>query len=693
MSQEVVYSNCGMCSVRCPIEVSLKDGQVDKIKGNPHDAGMEGKICPRGAAGKAFIDDEERPQYPMIREGKRGEGKWRRVSWDEALDYTAEKLKAAIDEYGPESVLWSDRGGPFPDLHKAFVKGIGSPNYCNHDVSCARNVLHAAKSTMGLGRKAVSYDFKNCKHAVFQTRNILEAVNVKEKNSVLAGKKAGMKMTVIDVRATKTSAKADDLLLVRPGSDYALNLAVIHTLLVNEWYDKKFADMHIKDLDVLKEFTAKHTPEWAEGETGVPAASIVKLAEDLKEAAPSVIWHPGWMTARYLDSFYVSRTAYLINALCGSIGAKGGLPMTNKAGDVGRKGLQSIAGLYPKPEAKRADGAGWKLKHIDPGPGLVNKAYDAAESGDPYPLKAYICFRHDPLHAMPDPEAIKKQWEAFDFIVSITWSWCDTAWNADVFLPMSPYLERESIIAHKGGLKPHFFRRSRAVEPRYETKADWEIICGLAKRLGLDKMAFESIEDLWNFQLEGTGVAIEDFDATGQVWLADKPLYREMEDLKFKTTSGKIEVINPIWEDMGIPSLAEYKAPQAPPEGRFRLTFGRCITHTQGHTVNNTMLNKMMPINPCWIHTDKAAALGIADGDPVLVGNQGYEAETVANVTDDIHPECVFMVHGFGHKLPPETRSAQGVADQELMVGGLGKEDPGGGGLALQEHFVTVKKK
>ncbi|BBD06862.1 molybdopterin-dependent oxidoreductase [Desulfovibrio ferrophilus] len=692
MGKDTVYSVCGMCSVRCPIMVEVENGDVSFIQGNPHDAGMKGGLCPRGAAGYALLHDSERPQYPMIREGERGEGKWRRATWDEALDYVADKLKAIMAEYGPQSVLWSDRGGPFPDLHKAFMRGIGSPNYCNHDAACARNVLHAAKSVMGKGRKAVGYDLKNCKHLVLQTRNLFEAVNVKEVNGALDGLAAGGKLSVIDIRATVSASKANNFFMLRPGTDYAFNLAVINTLLSKGWYDKKYAERFIKDLDALQSFVAPYTPEWAEGETGIPAAEIEKLCKQLKQAAPAVIWHPGWMVARYSDSFYICRTAYLINALMGSIGAKGGLPFVNTPGDFGHKGLKAFSDLYPKPEEKRADGCGWKLKHIDAGPGLINKAYDAIESADPYPVKAYIIHRHDPLHAMPDQPRIKEMWKHLDLIVANTFSWSDSSWYADVVLPMSTYLERESPLATKKGLKTFFFRRARAVEPIYDTRADWEILAGLSKRLGIDKLAFESAEEMWNYQLEPTGFSVEDFDATGQIWLADKPKYREWDEYSFGTPSGKIEVICDKLEDMGLPSLKPYVTPETPPEGRFRVAFGRCALHTQGHTVNNPVLNEQMPINPVWINTARAEELGIKDGDEVEVSNAGYAAKTKAFVTDFIHPEAAFMIHGFGHRIPAETRSSKGIADQELMTGGLEKLDAAGGGIAMQEHFISVQK-
>lgn len=691
MNRKDVYSVCGMCTVRCLIKAEIENDECTFIQGNPKT--LKGALCARGGAGYALTQDSERPQYPLIREGERGEGKWRRASWDEALDYIAEKLGAIKEQHGPEALLWSDRGGPFVDLHQAFVKGFGSPNYCNHDVSCARNVQHAAKSVMGMGRKDVSYDYKNAKHIILQTRNIFEAINVSEVNGVLDAMDNGCKLSVIDIRANVSAGKAHNFFMVRPGTDYAFNLAIINVLLERGLYDKEFASTKIEGLDQLKSFVRDYTPEWAEKETGIKAERIVHFAKELADAAPAVIWHPGWMVARYSDSFYVCRTAYIINALLGSIGSKGGLPQTMKAKDAGRKGLNSLAGQFEKPEAKRADGCGWKLKHIDGGPGLVTKAYEASAASDPYAVKAYICYRHDPLMALPDPEALKKQWESLDLLVSVTFSWSETAWHSDVVLPLSPYLERESIIAHKGGLKPMFLVRKRCLTPRYETKADWEIICGLAKKLGIDKLSFDSIEDIWNFQLDGTGVKHEDFDECGFVPLADKPIYKPRAEMQFGTPSGKFEIINQKWEDMGEPSLKPYVSPERPPEGRFRIAFGRVGVHTQGHTVNNPLLHEQMPENIVWLNTKVAADMGIADGDMVEVANNGYSAQIKAHVTDFVHPEAAFMVHGFGHKLKVESRANErGAADQRLMPGGLKKEDTAGGGLALQEHFIEVRK-
>ena len=260
-------------------------------------------------------------------------------------------------------------------------------------------------------------------------------------------------------------------------------------------------------------------------------------------------------------------------------------------------------------------------------------------------------------------------------------------------LPLSTYLERDSIIGCKNGLKPYFFVRKRAVAPRFDTKADWEIISGLAKRLHLDPLCFESIEDIWKHQLAGTGVAMEDFDATGMVDLSESALYRKEEGFKFKTPSGRIEIISNRLEDHGLPSLKPYQRPQAPEEGFFRIAFGRSPVHTQGHTVNNPLLNEQMPENVLWLNEAVGEKMRIVDGEEVEVSNTGHSARMKVKLTEFIHPEAVFMVHGFGHTLPIESRAlGKGVSDGCLMHGGLEVWDQAGGAMAMQEHFVRVRK-
>ena len=508
-----------------------------------------------------------------------------------------------------------------------------------------------------------------------------------KRNIVRCLVKRGCKVTVMDVRATVSAAKADTFFFVRPGTDYAMNLAVLHVLISEKLYDPHMLP-YIDGFGELEERVRPCTPEWAETETGIKADRIVRLARELAEAAPRVLWYPGWFTARYADSFVTVRSAYLINALLGSIGARGGMPISLSPKETGKR-LRPLSALYPNITKPMADKADWQQ------PGLLHRAFDAAVTGDPYPVRAYISMRHNILSSLPDPDTLRSKLDKLDLIVAITTTWSPTADYADIVLPLSPALSRESILASKLGLKPQFFRRQRAVQPRFDTRADWEILCGLASRLGLDKLAFSRIEDIWNYQLEGTGLGIEAFDATGFVPLAPAPRWKTLAETTLPTPSGKIEACSRLWAASGHDTLPPYTAPERPAApDQFRVIPGRAALHTQASTTNNPLLSELAPTNTLWIHTERAQALGIADGDWVEVCTAtGPVGRLRAKVTTGIHPEAVFMLHGFGRKTPQETRAfGKGVADEACMVSGLEHEDPLGGGLALQKHFVTIRK-
>ncbi len=692
-----VYSMCGMCAVRCPVKVDVADGVVKWIEGNPNDPGMAGRLCAKGSAGVAMLYDYERPQQPLIREGKRGEGKWRKASWDEALDYITDKLKVIVDKYGGKAVALSDRGGPFRDIHRSFLRALGSPNYFNHDCTCARNVQHAALSLFGSGRKTFNYNYKNCKHLVLYGRNVFESLKVSGANSVMEMLDAGGKITYIDIRAAGTAMKATRYWQINPGTDYALNLGLIHTVLRDNLYDGAFVEKWVSGLNELESFVSDYTPEWAAEQTGIPAAEIVAFAHEIAEDSPAVIFHPGWMVARYSDSFYSCRSIYILNALMGSFETKGGLFFQKGPGDAGAKGLNSLLDTIPKPEDKRVDGCGWKHKHFEAGPGLLQLFYQALLTEDPYPVKAYFVFRHDPLLSMPDPESLKKGLDKLDLLVALDANYSETGWYADVLLPSATYLEKSSILATGKGLKPHLKIRNKAIEPRNNAKPDWWVFKSLAERMGVgEHFKFDDMEQFWKFQLKGTGYKVSDFDETGFIRLTDKPIWWDrMKDLKFKTPSGKIELVSSRLEDSGIESFKPYESPKTPEEGSFRLAFGRCPVHTHGQTMNNPILNEIMPENCLWINSDAAMKMGVATGDKVEVtsADGAHSGQIAAYVTDFIHPESVFMVHGFGRKIPWQTRGFnKGLGDYRFETGMLENYDPVGGGIALLECTVKVTK-
>ncbi|OQX19531.1 MAG: thiosulfate reductase [Desulfobulbaceae bacterium A2] len=689
-----VYSICGMCTVRCPIRVETEDNRVTWIEGNPHLLG--GALCAKGSAGTALIDDDERPRQPLIREGGRGAGRWQKVSWPTALDYIADKLKGIKKEYGPEALVLSSRGGPWQSIFKTFCHAFGSPNYTNHDNTCGRNTHHASLSINGVGRKGFQYDIKNAKHLVLFGRNTFASLRIAEDLQIMDMLEAGGRLTYVDVRQSMTGLKASRFFLVRPGTDYALLLGVIHEVLKRGIHDQAFIDRYVSGFDELRAFIEQYTPAWAATECGVKEKNIKEFVDEIAEDRPRVIFHPGWNLSRYKDSFYASRALHILNILMGNIETTGGLIIPKGAADCGVKGIRDFD--CPKPDIKRADGVGWKYKHFDKGPGLAHLFFPAMQREDPYPIRAWIAMRHDPFTCMPDPQKQKILFDQCDLLVSIDTHYSEFGWYSDVILPESTYLERESPICMQKGPKPRLAVRRRAVEPRLNTKAGWEIFTQLAERLDMGAyFPHKTIEDIWAWQLEPTGFKIEDFDAKGFVPLTDKVLMydRDKLDGQFKTPSGKIEIISKKLDDAGLPSLKPYVSPDKPPKGMFRLVYGRSAVHTHGHTINNPLLSELMPENTLWINNRAATKLGINQNDLVDVtsADGSYTGTVHAHITEFLHPEAVYTVHGFGRQVPLQTRAYHaGLSDQKLMVGKLDDWDQAGGAINLCEAHVTVRR-
>lgn len=691
--KKTVYSICGMCTVRCPIRVEVENNEVTWIEGNPHL--LDCALCAKGSAGTALVKDDERPQQPLIREGGRGAGRWGKVSWATAYDYITEKLKIIKKQYGPESLVLSSRGGPWQDMYKTFCHAFGSPNYTNHDNTCGRNPHHASLSINGVGRKGFVYDIKNSKHLVLFGRNMFDSLRIAENIQTIDMLEAGGRLTYVDVRQSMTGIKATRFFQVRPGTDYALILGFTHEIIKRGLFDKAFIDQYVSGFDELCAFIEPYTPAWAAHECGVKEKGIKEFVDEVAEDMPRVIFHPGWNLSRYKDSFYASRALHMLNVLMGNIETKGGLIIPKGPGDCGAKGIRTLD--WPKPDIKRADGVGWKYPHFDKGPGLAHLFFPTMHSRDPYPIKAWIAMRHDPFSAMPDPQAQKLAFDKCDLLVSIDTHFSEFGWYADVILPESTYLERETPICLQKGPKPRLAVRRRAVNPEFDTKPGWEIFKQLATRLDMDEaFPYNNIEDLWKWQLEPTGLSIDDFDAKGFVPLTDKIIMYDRDKLEgqFKTPSGKIEIISEKLTKVGLESLKPYESPAKPAKGKFRLVYGRSAVHTHGHTINNILLYELMPKNTLWINNKVAAKLNIADGDVVdVIAEDGFKQRIRAHVTEFIHPECVYTVHGFGRQIPLQSRAYHaGLSDQKLMVGMLDNWDQAGGAINLCEAYVTVRR-
>jgi thiosulfate reductase/polysulfide reductase chain A len=480
---------------------------------------------------------------------------------------------------------------------------------------------------------------------------------------------------------------------VRPNSDYALNLALIHEVLKQQAYDEDFVDRFVSGMDALREAVEDTTPEWQEPHTGVPADQLRAFVEEIAADAPQVVFHPGWMSARHKQSFHVSRSALILNALMGNIDVPGGLLVAKSPEFYGRKGLNHLTDRVPQVDEPRVDGAGGARPQWDPAIGMLHQAFAAMETGEPYGIGAYFAYRHDPFTGMPDAEATKRALDKLKLLVSIDVRYSELGWYADVILPESTYLD---ILAQMGGPVPVFEMRDQAIKPRFDSRPAWWIFRELLRRMDVkEALDFETIEELWNYQLDGTAVTISELRETGIVALAAAPKQTRRDELKFPTPSGKIEIESETLKQAGLPSLPAYIPKQAPTGDDFTLLFAKTATLAHGQSLNNPLLNERAPEQVLWIHPDRAAPLGISDGDEVEVNGGGHYTGCLrAKVTSWIHPDAVFMLHGYGATVPLAKRAlGLGVADQRLQHGKLYEFDPAGGGCALTETVVQVKRR
>lgn len=690
--QKETYSLCFMCSVRCPIRVVTENGQVRWIEGNPHVAGMEGSLCPRGSAGIALLNDSERLQTPLIRTGPRGSGKWRRAGWDEALDMVGEKLREIIDQHGGHSVVLGERTNLSTHVSKTFLKAIKSPNHFTHDALCKGSVNTACRSLFGYTDAQLGIDYKNTKQLILYGRNIFEAIEVKVANAVTEALDKGARLTYIDPRVSVTATKANRYWMIRPGTDLALNYALIHVILKERLYDAGYVERWVDGLHRLRDFVRPYTPEWAEQETGIPAEEIVNFAREVSKDKPSVVFHMGYRGASHTDEIYFRRSILILNVLMGSIEAKGGYFIKKGPGEVGAKPARKLTEQdLPNVQVARFDKVGTPDFPLpDPNHGVGQMLPFAILNEDPYPIKAMIANRFDPLMSIPDTNLTKQALDKLDLIVTIDINFSDIAWYSDVILPESIYLERTDCVQQANGLKPQMFLRKQVIPPRYDTRPASIILKQIAERLGVSQyFPYETMEDLVRWQLEGTGFTMEDFDRKGFVAYTDKQILWDRQDgIKFKTPSKKIELVSSLLENSGFESFPVYQSKIAP-EDKFRLTMGRCALHTHVSTQNNPYLSEIVPENVLWINTRRAAQLGISDGALVEVTSSRGTGKIRAYVTDFIHPEAVFMLHGFGHEAQAATRCFnRGVSDSLLLEN---ISDTVGGSPALHDTFVALK--
>lgn len=563
---------CDDCDSGCGIQVKRVEKNAIKIEGTPDFPLNRGALCPRGQSILQSLYNPDRIKNPLQRRGARGSNEWEEISWDTAVDLLAQRLRDVKAQGRPHetALLVGKRGEGTPYLLDRFMKSYGSPNL----IWCPTLSKESVTKTYGLmegNEEYRGYDLKNTQYILAFGDVLLQNPNccmpllssLKHLRFNQPGKR--VKLLVADSRLSNTAAKADEWVAITPGSEGALALGMAHVIIKEGLYDNLFItkntfgfeDWHdqsgVKHTGFKNMILKEYSPEQVSPLTGVTSDTITRVAREFAGHRPALALCSN-NTYFYSNGVYNAMACYALNALVGSINAKGGMLFQKKPP------FTDFPLVPDDPGAKR----GLSMPRIDhagetPYPFATHAAAHFPEAiiqGSPYPLDTLMLYHTNPLFSRVDAESYRKAFEKIPFIVNFSPFMDETALHADLILPDSTCLERwENTSVSSGFGQATFAVRQPVVEPLYNTLNTGDLIIRLAKKIDTPVSKAFPWEDSQHFikerirgiQESGRGSIVENYSKKYWKKLLDQGGWWE-QDYTFdnlsdhiKTPSGKFE--------------------------------------------------------------------------------------------------------------------------------------------------------
>ena len=685
---KVIPTFCELCFWKCGVLAHVKDGKVTKLVGNPQHPLSQGKLCPRGVGGTGQLYDPDRLKKPLIRVGKRGEERFEEVSWEVALDKVAEGMDNLRKKYGPQSLaLFSHGFGGtwFSTLVKAYgTQSIGQPSFAQ--CRGPREAGYALTFGSGLGSPE-PIDIANAKVITLIGAHLGENMHNTQVQEFATAVGRGASVIVVDPRFSVAASKAKFYLPIKPGTDLALVLAWMNVLVTEKLYDAAYVNEHGFGFEQFAASITGYTPEWAYPETGIDPDTIRATAREMARYRPATLVHPGRHVNWNGDDAQRSRAIALLNALLGSWGRKGGF-YTPSSMDMPDYPYPA----YPKPAKPKVDNPDHKYPFAHEA--ITTGIRDATLTGKPYPIKGWMVYATNLLHALPNEAETIRAIQQLDLLVVVDVIPSEIAGWADVVLPESTYLERHDELNVELFKEPFVALRQPVLDSPDDQKPNWWIAKKLAEKLGLAAFyPWKNIEEYLEHRITEAGLDFAELKKNGIIRGERQPIYfEEGVPAEFGTPSGKIEFYSAQLAKAGFDPVPKYTPPVASPPGAFRLLFGRAPVHSFSRTHTNRLLSDMMDENAVWVNADIAQRAGLKSGDLVRLKNQdGILSNRVkVKATERIRPDCVYLVHGFGHTARGMRHAyGKGASDAQMIT--RYKTDPLMGGTAMNVNFVTLE--
>lgn len=697
--EEVIRTNCGMCHGGCGILAHVDDGRLVKVEGDTECPTNRGTLCPQGLAATQYVYHPDRIKYPLKRAGQRGKGKWERISWDEALDTIATRLKEIREKHGVRAVgIAHGTGRPINSNIRPIRDALGSPPF---------SILHICNGP-SLATGAITYgrfpdaDVENTRCLVNWTSNINYSSAPKRGRLLSNAFKNGAKLITVDPCLSPIASKSDIWLQVRPGTDCALALAWLNFIIAEKLYDREFVEKWASGFDKLAEHVESFTPEWAEQITWVPASKIRQAAYLYATTKPAAI-HGRVALEFGINSTNTLRSVLSLPAVTGNVDIPGGNVIWEHAVNEGMLSKQN-------PEI-------WE---VDWGFPLLNKlrlslaghsAWRTILSEKPFPIKAMIFHSSNPIMSHENSRGLVYQaMMKLDFISVMDIFMTPSAELADIVLPASTPFERDRIqnLTSSPDLyfPPTLCAAPKAIEPLWESRDDVEVFIDLSARLGADFGANSVRDRLDKVLSKATGGNFEELTAkrwltVPQRWKKYEPgLLRPDKQPGFNTPSGKVELYCTELEKLGLDPLPVFREPPESPVSSPELARDFPLVLTTGyrsplffHSQYRQLawLREIHREPKVRLNPETAAKHGIADGDWVYIESPRGKCKQKALLTLGIDPRVVMAEHDWWFPERPEPDHGAWQSNINLLTDGE-HHDPGLGSTPGRSLLCRIYK-
>lgn len=653
-SETMFKTVCMLCFQVCGIHAYVRDGKLTRVEPMPEHPFSRGVLCSRGMNLISYVYSPDRILYPLMKK----DGKFSRVTWDEALDTISRKLEEIKKQYGAHSVAFSVGSiGAENIAISAFAqrfRGVfGSPNYFSIEAHCFRTRIMARLLTFGT-YPLEDPDRSDC---IILWGHNPDASEPPLAARIRQGLERGLKLIVIDPKRIPLAEKGK-FVQIKPGTDAALALAMMNVIIKEEIYKKEFVEKYTLGFDKLREHVEAYPPEKVAGICGVSADEIREISRIFANAKGASIIQGINSLDQHINGFQNSRALAILHAITGNYDVPGGWAVNPfmRLTDLRVPVEEEPIGAAEFPLFRRF----WGMTSPY---GQQMLLADAILNEKPYPIKAMIVSGGNPTASWPDSEKQRRAFEKLEMLVVMDLFMSQTAELAHIVLPACSSLEVVELAYNYGltGGMPFVMLNRRVIDPIGESWPDWKFYSELGRRMGYGEyFPWNSDEEVTEHLLKASKITLKQLEEHPEgVWFGER-CYDITAKNQIRTPSGKIELYSQTLADAGYDPIPVYREPtQSPGQSpdlvrEFPLvlnTGARTVEYTHWQMRHIPELRRLAPEPVAELSPVTAAKYGIRDGDRIVVETRRGKLEIKAKLTEALMPDVVNVPHGWAKEL------------------------------------------